>query len=954
MLNDLFADLPICSLAELPGGPDVMVLCPTARLAADLRRAHGVAQMQTGARAWQALLSATSAQWLDHLTSAALLRGEIAPTALPGRFLTRPQEQVVWAQAVARDLGGGEAASGSAADELAVQAAALFDRDGLALAAAEAESLRLNWRINVPEALRTEEYRAYLRWRDEVEKICALGGWHTADAAMLWRIGCVERGLTGLPKRIGWAGFTAPDPLLARLMKALAERGVELFRVDFSHPVAHTNIQAGECMDAEAECQAAARWARDLLTQNPQARLRIAVADLPARRSQLTQALDAALHADAVGVTWADVERDYVFSQGAPLAAEFLVAVGCQLLQIATHPQRVALSELSALLCSPGWSADETEGDARARIEVLMRELLPPEVSLPRWQRTLVRCAAQLNEAGLAAGLIAHTTAWVAASLEFSARRAALGKQLPSVWGGQFAALLDSLGWPGQRVLWPAEQAACDALREVLAGLLQLDAMLGAVSAGEALRQVARQCRDLQFRAARTGPARVEVCPLGEAVAGPVDGLWVMGLNEGVWPPAPQPNPLLPAELQRRAGVPAARADSLSAQAEAMQAIWLRSAPVVVCSWVGNEGEKKLQPSPLLASLIEAGKIEEASEQTVEAAAGQAVFSVALSATLNDDMAEMEYLHDARAPDVTEHEHIRGGTALLQAQALCPAWGFYRYRLGAAVLPAPTFGLDAKSRGALLHLALEAFWRDQTQAEVLQLPAAEREARINQAVAGALAHYQARAIEPLPERLAQLEVTRLQTLLVRWIAVEAQRAPFHVVACEARHELNIEGLAVRVVVDRIDELADGRWVIIDYKSGRSATADSWAQPRMAEPQLPVYAALAFPDKAVAAVVLARVVMDGAGFSGLAEEAGLLPDVKPLEAQRRRYAEADFPDWPSVRARWAANLTELAREIRTGCAAVVFEDEDALTYCDVKPLLRVAERRAQFEQAGLGS
>ena len=954
MLNDLFAGLPIRPLADLPGGPEVVVLCPTAHLAADLRRAHGAAQMQAGARAWQALLSATSAQWLDHLTSAALLRGEIAPTALPGRFLTRPQERVVWAQAVARDLGGSEAAFGSAADELAVQAAALFDRDGLALAAAEAESLRLNWRINVPEALRTEEYRAFLRWRDEVEKICAPEGWHTADAAMLWRIGCVERGLTGLPTRMGLAGFTAPDPLLARLVKALVGRGVELFGVDFAHPAARTNIQAGECMDAEAECQAAARWAGNILAQNPQARLRIAVADLPARRSQLTQALDAALHAEAVGVTWADVERDYVFSQGTPLAAEFLVAVGCQLLQIATHPQRVALSELSALLCSPGWSADETEADARARIEVLMRELLPPEVSLPRWQRTLVRCAAQLNGAELAADLIAHTTAWVAASLEFSERRAALGKQLPSVWGGQFAVLLESLGWPGQRVLWPAEQAACDALREVLAGLLQLDAMLGAVSAGEALRQVARQCRDLQFRAARTGPARVEVCPLGEAVAGPVDGLWVMGLNEGVWPSAPQPNPLLPAELQRRAGVPAARADSLSAQAEAMQAIWLRSAPGVVCSWAGNEGEKKLQPSPLLASLIEAGKIEVASEAAAATAAGHAVFSVALSATLNEGSAALEYLHDARAPEVTEHEHIRGGTALLQAQALCPAWGFYRYRLGAAVLPAPTFGLDAKIRGALLHLALEAFWRGQTQAEVLQLSAAECGARINQAVAGALAHYQAGAIEPLPKRLAQLEATRLQTLLARWIAVEAQRAPFHVVACEARHELNIEGLAVRVVVDRIDELADGRWVIIDYKSGRSATADSWAQLRMAEPQLPVYAALAFPDKAVAAVVLARVVMDGAGFSGVAEEAGLLPDVKPLEAQRRRYAEADFPDWPGVRARWAANLTELAREIRTGCAAVVFEDEDALAYCDVKPLLRMAERRAQFEQAGLDS
>ena len=955
MLNDL----PLHPLADLPGGAEVVVLCPTARLAADLRRAHGVAQMQAGARSWQALFSATSAQWLDHLTSAALLHGDIAPTALPGRFLTRPQEQVVWAQAVARDLGGSEVVSGSRSDELAAQVAALFDRDGLALAAAEAESLRLNWQINVPKQLQTEEYRAFLRWRDEVEKICAPEGWHTADAAMLWRIGCVERGLTDLPARIGLAGFTAPDPLLARLMKALAARGVELFRVDFSHPAAQTSIQVGECVDAAAECQAAAHWAGSILAHNPQARLRIAVADLPARRNQLSQALDAALHADAVGVTWADFERDYVFSQGTPLAVEFLVTVGCQLLQIATHPQRVALSELGTLLCSPGWSADETEADARAQIEVLMRELLPPEVSLQRWQQTLVRCVKKLNTAELAAaelanGLIAHTTAWVAASLEFSLRREALGKQLPSVWGAHFSALLESLGWPGQRILLPVERAACDALRHALSDLLQLDAMLGAVSADEALRQVVRHCRDVQFQATRANSARVEVCPLSDAVAGPIDHLWVMGLNDGVWPPAPQPNPLLPAELQRRAGVPAARADSLSAQAAAMQAMWLRSAPMVVCSWAGNEGEKKLQPSPLLASVIEACTIAETSEAAVKTAARQALFSAGVSTALSEDSAVLEHLHDARAPDVTEHEHIRGGTALLQAQALCPAWCFYRYRLGAAVLPAPTFGLDAKIRGALLHLALEAFWRDQTQAGVLQLSAAERELRINQAVADALARYQARAIEPLPKRLAQLEVTRLQTLLARWISVEAQRAPFHVVACEAQHELHIEGLTVRVVVDRIDELADGRWVVIDYKSGRSATADSWAQLRMAELQLPVYAALVFPDKAVAAVVLARVVMEGAGFSGVADEAGLLPDVKPLKEQRRRYAEAEFPDWASVRARWAANLTELAREIRTGCAAVVFEHDDALKYCDVKPLLRLAERQAQFEQAGLDS
>jgi exodeoxyribonuclease-5 len=40
-------------------------------------------------------------------------------------------------------------------------------------------------------------------------------------------------------------------------------------------------------------------------------------------------------------------------------------------------------------------------------------------------------------------------------------------------------------------------------------------------------------------------------------------------------------------------------------------------------------------------------------------------------------------LHDAKAPAVGEGERVRGGTGLLKAQALCPAWAFYQYRLGA-------------------------------------------------------------------------------------------------------------------------------------------------------------------------------------------------------------------------------------------------------------------------------
>ena len=74
------------------------------------------------------------------------------------------------------------------------------------------------------------------------------------------------------------------------------------------------------------------------------------------------------------------------------------------------HPQRMALSGVGALLCGPGWSADDTEADARAQIEVALRQLLPPEVSLDRWQRALVRClvnhpAPELEADALAEGV---------------------------------------------------------------------------------------------------------------------------------------------------------------------------------------------------------------------------------------------------------------------------------------------------------------------------------------------------------------------------------------------------------------------------------------------------------------------------------------------------------------------------------------------------------------------
>ena len=58
----------------------------------------------------------------------------------------------------------------------------------------------------------------------------------------------------------------------------------------------------------------------------------------------------------------------------------------------------------------------------------------------------------------------------------------------------------------------------------------------------------------------------------------------------------------------------------------------------------------------------------------------------------------------------------------------------------------------------------------------------------------------------------------------------------------------------------------------------------------------------------------------------------------------------FPDWASVLQHWRDAIAHVAAEIQAGYAGVMITTEDNLRYCDVKPLLRLAERQTQFEAA----
>jgi exodeoxyribonuclease-5 len=410
------------------------------------------------------------------------------------------------------------------------------------------------------------------------------------------------------------------------------------------------------------------------------------------------------------------------------------------------------------------------------------------------------------------------------------------------------------------------------------------------------------------------------------------DALWVMGMNDDRWPPAPRPNPLLPAEALRQAGAAHASAEIELEFARQVHSRLLLAAPDICFSYALADGNRVLRPSPLIAGLA-LSTLVSPKEQTLAAAMAQAA------------SASLVQVQDHLAPPVAEGEKVSGGSGVLRAQAICPAWAYYQYRLGAGKVESPVEGLDPAARGTLVHAVLEVFWKAIGDSDALSaLTPSERQQQIQAAVSEGIAGFEHERRISLPARFRQLEASRLAILLDLWLSIESKRqAPFSVVACEAPAKLEIEGITVNLVIDRIDQLADGRQIIIDYKTGVRVDTKNWAAQRITEPQLPIYAALVAED--VAAVVFAKVLLDKPGFSGVADEKDILPGVQGVGDEKQKlFNQEEFPDWIAVVMHWRERLHAIASEIRQGEAGVRYADEKDLQYCEVKPLLRLAERR----------
>jgi ATP-dependent helicase/nuclease subunit B len=128
----------------------------------------------------------------------------------------------------------------------------------------------------------------------------------------------------------------------------------------------------------------------------------------------------------------------------------------------------------------------------------------------------------------------------------------------PAVWAQAFAQLLSRCGWPGED-LGSDEQQVRMRFDELLGTSRRSRRPAARLRAGEASQLLHDMAQRVAFEPASDDVPVTVTASLDDPIVR-YDGIWVAGLSADVWPPAAQPDALLPLLLQRDAGLPEASA----------------------------------------------------------------------------------------------------------------------------------------------------------------------------------------------------------------------------------------------------------------------------------------------------------------------------------------------------------------------------------------------------------
>ena len=862
-----------------PGVPGLMaaigagrtVLAPNTELAASLFDAVERSHRASGLEVWPTPRVLDYGSWMRERYAQRQLCDATTP-----RILSETEERELWRSVIETSERGQAFLEPSGAARAARRARRTMHEYGIPLGAVQAA------------AAGSDEVLAFLEWNREFDRRCRELDCLSTDALPRVAAPC---------EALAWIDSPAWRPVARQW---LTLHGMMLPPPNASAPVL-SQLHAASPAD---ELAAMAEWARANLLAHSGFRAWMLVPDLGQRRADVVDAMDALLAPQRFTPRINEIAAPYAVAGGTPLADYAPVQVALALLAISSGT--VSFERFSTLLRAPELQATASELGAVSLLDLRLRQEGPAEADFAAWLALSARIAGAPQSKPVAAVQRLRAAADSLAELR--------SEQPFSDWVPAWIRALESGPWALRHRWSSREFQAAERFRELLSGLAAADAFFGRRSGHSALGILMRAARETAFQT-QTGVPPIWI---SGQVTDPwlsYGGLWIAGYSSERWPPAVEPVPLLPIGLQREYGIMGAAPQSQLHFALELQDRWKSRGAQCVFSHANAGDGRVSRASPLLPQCAE--------PLVAPAAAAQPHWRAQLAAA-----PALLRVNDERAPRFAPPEHTRG-VATLTAQSRCAFRGFAYTRLRIEPLEHPVPGFSERERGELIHHALEHVWSALRNSSTLRsiAPSALHEL-LTHAIERALSHA-CRRRDPGP-RWRERERRRMDKLLRKWLDVEGRRADFEVESVEqgaqaARHA----GLEFTVRIDRVDRLADGARIVIDYKTG-NATAD-WRGERPDNAQLPMYA-LARPAGLVG-VAYGKVNARDCGFVAEVERRDVFkPGGQPTTLEGR-------PTLAALIGVWSMRMEALAAQFAAGDAAVA-PTAKACRSCSFHGLCRV--------------
>ena len=740
--------------------------------------------------------------------------------------------------------------------------------------------------IQPPMRYDTEEF---MRWKSTFDASLTAHNWLSPANQITWLTQHVDLATLTLPAKIWLVGFTTLTPQLNQFFDALSAHGVAIDH--FSPQTKTPKIQVTAYKDHQSELSDTLTQAHQQ-AQNPQKNIAIVLPMLHQQRARVIETAEAIFTASS---TPNKHTPTYAITGGIPLKDFPIIHMAHQLLNA---PRLKDLQKISQISRSPFIAHSQTEQEERALLDQTLNQGLLYNTSLKRYYVSLKHANPTLTLTKHMGDVLSHKLP----------KRAAL-----NTWATYIKETLTLWGWPGERPLNSEEHQCVKRFYELLEQLCLLSATTKPLDFNQAMALFEHLLATEPFQSETKSVANVHIMGLLEIGGLPFDHIYVLSLTDQCFPGPSKPNPFIPLSLQKKYHLPHACAERETEFAESLLAQLNTQTSRLSLSYPKADEDIPLNISPLLK---------------------QYPLTTHETAQQFNPLPQLDSIEDTYGA-IPDRNDIRGGSFLFKRQALCPFSAYASVSLRLKALPTPLETLNFIDRGSLAHKILEIFWQKTHDHDtLLTLTPKVIHEKIATLVQTALKQYQHHHPELLPEALLILEQKRLTEQLSDWLIQEQSRPPFKVIALEKTLHIDYFDIPLILCIDRIDKLAQGQELVIDYKTGQ-CNSGHWFKDRLIEPQLPLYALLTHAK----GIAFAKISVNAAQFDGISDNKTAISGIYPLNKTRK----GQYIHWDDQMNAWDQHLQSLATEFKQGYAAVdPISPQLACHTCEFKRLCRIEQ------------